>query len=374
MPAFTLDEVRDRTLKERDSWWTVYLVDPVAVRLVRQVANRTSATPNQLTVLALFLGLGAAVCFALGYRQFLLLGAFLYYLSFLVDCMDGKLARLTGTESVFGAWVDYVTDRFRVLVCVVALMGGQYVVAGEARPGAEPVWFVWLALVVVFLDMLRYLNALQVYKVRREMRSHLAAALERARATLSMLGPDGDDTSAATGAGGRTMSDGGEQAVLRHGISVLEGILRTQTERENRNRRTAGKQPDLTLPKVDLHQEFRTRFPWYQRFWSALNARRVRTHLVGGIEFQMAVFVVAPVVAAVAGAPSAIGWITAVAGVLLLAFEIAIIYKLWLSTRDFFRVVDGIDSALRFSGPSDGAEDEEGRDTGSDTGSPTTLR
>ena len=373
MPAFTLDEVRDRTLKERDSWWTVYLVDPIAVRLVRPVANRTSVTPNQLTVLALFLGLGAAVCFALGYREFLLLGAVLYYLSFLVDCMDGKLARLTGTESVFGAWVDYVTDRFRVLVCVVALMGGQYVVAEEADPGADPVWFVWLALAVVFLDMLRYLNALQVYKVRREMRSHLAAALERARATLSMLGPDEDDTSAATGAGGRTMSDGGEQAVLRHGISVLEDILRTQTERENRNRRTAGKQPDLTLPKVDLHQEFRTRFPWYQRFWSALNARRVRTHLVGGIEFQMAVFVVAPVVAALAGAPSAIGWITAVAGVLLLAFEIAIIYKLWLSTRDFFRVVDGIDGALRFSGPSDGAEDE-GRDTGSDTGSHTTLR
>ncbi|CAL9427419.1 hypothetical protein SUDANB121_01995 [Nocardiopsis dassonvillei] len=376
MSAFTLDEVRDRTLKERDSWWTVYLVDPVAVRLVRQVANRTSVTPNQLTVLALFLGLGAAVCFALGYRQFLLLGAALYFLSFLVDCMDGKLARLTGTETVFGAWVDYVSDRFRVLVCVVALMGGQYVVAEEVDPGAEPVWFVWLALAVVFLDMLRYLNALQVYKVRREMRSHLAAALERARATLSMLGPEEDDTSAATGAGGRTMSDGGEQAVLRHGISVLEGILRTQTERENRNRRTAGKQPDLTLPKVDLHQEFRTRFPWYQRFWSALNARRVRTHLVGGIEFQMAVFVVAPVVAALAGAPSAIGWITAVAGVLLLAFEIAIIYKLWLSTRDFFRVVDGIDSALRFSGPSDGAEGGAGggRDPGSDSGSRTTLR
>ncbi|MDE3719776.1 CDP-alcohol phosphatidyltransferase family protein [Nocardiopsis sp. N85] len=373
MPAFTLDEVKARTLKERDSWWTVYLVDPIAVRLVGPVANRTSITPNQLTVVALFLGLGAAVCFALGYRQFLLLGAVLYFLSFLVDCMDGKLARLTGTETVFGAWVDYVSDRFRVLVAVVALMGGQYVVAEEADPGADPVWFVWLALAVVFLDMLRYLNALQVYKVRREMRSHLAAALERARATLSMLGPEGDDTAAATGAGGRTMSDGGEQAVLRHGIAVLEGILRTQTERENRNRRTAGKQPDLTLPKVDLHQEFRTRFPWYQRFWSALNARRVRTHLVGGIEFQMAVFVVAPVAVAVAGLPSLIGWITAVAGVLLLAFELAIIYKLWLSTRDFFRVVDGIDGALRFSGPSDGAEDE-GRDTGSDTGSHTTLR
>lgn len=372
MPGFTLDEVRTRVLKERDSWWTVYLVDPTAVRAVRLVANRTSLTPNQLTVVALFLGLGAAVCFSLGYRHFLALGAVLYFLSFYVDCMDGKLARLTGSETLFGGWMDYVSDRFRVLVCVVALMGGQYVVAAAGNPEGGPVWFVWLALFVVFLDMLRYLNALQVYKVRREMRSHLAAALERARATLSMLEPGQDATGSATGAGGRTMSDGGEQAVLRHGIGVLEQILHHQNEREARNQRTAGKQPDLTLPKVDLHQEFRDRFPWYQRFWAALNARRVRTHLVGGLEFQMAVFILAPLSVAVFGAPSLIGWITAVAGVLLLAFEIAIIYKLWLSTRDFFRVVDGIDSALRFSGPSEGAE--EGRDPGSDTGSQTTLR
>ena len=365
MSGFTLDEVRARTLKERDSWWTVYLVDPIAVRLVRLFANRTSITPNQLTVVALFLGLGAAVCFAFGYWPLLILGAALYYVCFLVDCVDGKLARLTDTETIFGAWMDYVSDRFRVLVCVVALMGGQYRETGHVA-------FVWLALAVVFLDMLRYLNALQVYKVRREMRSHLAAALERARAALSMLEPEGDDTGEATGRGGRTMSDGGEQAVLRHGIGVLEQILRSQNEREARNQRTAGKQPDLTLPKVDLHQEFRTRFPWYQRFWAALNARRIRTHLVGGIEFQVAVFVVAPVATVLFG-PPVIGWITAFVGVLLLAFEIAIIYKLWLSTRDFFRVVDGIDGALRFSGPSDGAE-EQGRDTGSDSGSQTIVR
>jgi phosphatidylglycerophosphate synthase len=365
MPGFTLDEVRTRTLKERDSWWTVYLVDPIAVRLVRLVANRTSITPNQLTVAALFLGLGAAVCFALGYRQALALGAVLYFVCFVVDCVDGKLARLTSSETLIGAWMDYVSDRFRVLVCAVALMGGQYVLAREESPDAAPVVYVWLALAVVFVDMLRYLNALQVYKLRREMRSHLAAALERARATLSMLEPDdGAD---------RPLSDGGEQAVLRHGIGVLEQILHSQNEREARNHRTAGKQPDLTLPKVDLHQEFRSRFPWYQRFWGALNARRVRTHLVGGIEFQMAVFVIAPLAMAIFAMPSLVGWIAAVVGVSLLAFEIAIIYKLWLSTRDFFRVVDGIDGALRFSGPSDGAEDE-GRDTGSDTGSQTTMR
>ncbi|MFC7330001.1 CDP-alcohol phosphatidyltransferase family protein [Marinactinospora rubrisoli] len=333
MAGFTLEEVRERTCKARDSWWTVWAVDPLALRLVRITAARTSVTPDQLTVAALLFGLGAAACFAMGSWPFLLCGAVLYYLCFLLDCMDGKLARLTDRETLFGSWMDYVFDRFRVLVCAIALMGGQYVLTGE-------VVFVWLALAVVFCDMLRYLNALQVYKTRREMRSHIAGALERARATLSMLEP--------AEPGGQPMSDTGEQAVLRHGISVLEQILRTQTEREHRYDREAGKEPDVRLPRIDLHQEFRTRFPWYQRIWDFLRARRIRTHVVSGIEFQMAVFILAPVAgAAVSG--TAIVWITVIVGALLLAFEIAIVYKLWLSTRDFFRVVDGIDGALRLT-------------------------
>ncbi|WP_046469956.1 CDP-alcohol phosphatidyltransferase family protein [Allosalinactinospora lopnorensis] len=359
MAGFTLDDVRERTCRDRDSWWTVWMVDPLAVRLVRLVANRTSVTPNQLTVAVLFFGLGAAACFALGLWQFLIAGAVLYYLCFLLDCMDGKLARLTDRESLFGSWMDYLFDRFRVLVCAIALMGGQYVLTGNVA-------FVWLALVVVFGDMLRYLNALQVYKVRREMRSHLAGALERSRATLSMLEPAED----APSAGRRPMSDQGEQAVLRHGIAVLEQILRTQTEKESTYDRRAGKQPDVALPKVDLHQEFRSRFPWYQRFWDFLRARRIRTHLVSGIEFQMAVFVLAPLAGVVSAA--AIGWITVVVGVVLLAFEIAVVYKLWLSTRDFFRVVDGIEGALGYRRPSDDEVAERREPAAS--GSQATLR
>ena len=192
MPSYTLDEVRVRACRERDSWWTVWAVDPLAIRLVRLVANRTSITPNQLTVAVLLLGLGAAACFAVGLWPFLIAGAVLYYLCFLADCMDGKLARLTSRESLFGSWMDYVFDRFRVLVCAIALMGGQYVLTGR-------IVFVWLALAVVFCDMLRYLNALQVYKVRREMRSRLAAVLEWARATLSMLESDEKDEKRAAG-------------------------------------------------------------------------------------------------------------------------------------------------------------------------------
>ena len=43
---------------------------------------------------------------------------------------------------------------------------------------------------------------------------------------------------------------------------------------------------------VDLQREFRERFSWYLRLRDWLRDHRIRTHLVSGIEFQMAVFIV----------------------------------------------------------------------------------
>jgi hypothetical protein len=74
-------------------------------------------------------------------------------------------------------------------------------------------------------------------------------------------------------------------------------------------------------PVVDLHQGFRARFSWYLRIRDWLARRRVRAHLVSGIEFQMAVFIIGPVC-------NAIIPVTITAGLLMLVFEIAIIYKL----------------------------------------------
>lgn len=69
---------------------------------------------------------------------------------------------------------------------------------------------------------------------------------------------------------------------------------------------------------------------------SFLLRHRIRTHLVSGIEFQMGVFIVGPLLDAVIEA-------TLVSGALLLVFELAIIYKLLLSTRDFTRTIDSFD-------------------------------
>ncbi|GGO77795.1 CDP-alcohol phosphatidyltransferase family protein [Nonomuraea cavernae] len=292
--TFTLDDVRARTYKARDAWWTVFLVDPLAGRLVVGTANRTSITPNQITWGAFVLGLGSAGCFLMGGWPWLVTGAVLYHLSFVLDCVDGKIARLKGTGTVLGGWLDYVFDRLRVFCCALALAWGQYRATGQEL-------YLVLAAVIVFLDMLRYVDALQVAKVRRQMRRTLRRAI------------------AESGTGSPALS-----GVSADGLLTGDDAFPEDAGSDEIRIRTA--------EASDFQREFRTRFTWYLRVRDWLRAHRVRTHLVSGIEFQMAVFVVGPLTGQIV--PVTVG-----AAVLLLVFEAAIMYKLWLSSRDFARAL-----------------------------------
>ena len=122
-----LREIRDRTYKSRDAWWTVLLVDPLAVAPgpARGSVPVDHAEHALRARLRLRPGRGRSAS-PWQDRWWLVAGALLFHLSFVVDCMDGKIARLNGTGSMFGAWFDFMFDRIRVIVCTVALMGGQY--------------------------------------------------------------------------------------------------------------------------------------------------------------------------------------------------------------------------------------------------------
>ncbi|MEV0526303.1 CDP-alcohol phosphatidyltransferase family protein [Streptomyces sp. NPDC050439] len=307
-----LDEVRRITQKKRDAWWTVILVDPVATPLVRWTAMRTRITPNQITWGAFLLGLVSAAFFAMGDWQWLVVGAIVYHFSFILDCMDGKVARLTGTGSVFGAWLDFVFDRIRVMACAVALMGGQFHRTGDA-------FYIWAAVAVVALDTLRYINGLEIFKIRHTMRKQIKIRMRAAR-----------------------------RAENEAELAFMEDLLRDNPEADieqdmqkaqsEQGIQQAPEAPVLAPKRqvIDLHQEFRGKFPAYLRARSFLLRHRIRTHLVSGIEFQMGVFMIGPLFDVVLPA-------TIVSGVLLLVFELAIIYKLLLSTRDFTRTIDSFE-------------------------------
>ncbi|MFJ3668862.1 CDP-alcohol phosphatidyltransferase family protein [Streptomyces sp. NPDC090106] len=323
MARLSLRAVQKLTCKKRDAWWTVFLVDPVATRLLLVVARFRFITPNRVTWAALFIGLAAGGFFLRGDRQSLVIGALLYHLSFILDCIDGKLARLKGNGTVFGGWLDYVFDRIRVLFCALALMGGQFLPHDDER-------YLVAALVVVFLDMLRYVDALQIYKMRMSMRTKIEkvtrsrAEEKRSFEAVSEAVPEPLPTQAV---------HGNQDAAAGPQIVFMEDLLR-----DNPHASAEALRAEAATDVVDLHEQFRGQFPWYTRIRRAMLRTRIRPHLFSGIEFQMFVFIVGPLIGQIL-------WTTAASAALLVLFELVIMYKFWLSTRDFTRVMEELKPA-----------------------------
>lgn len=96
------------------------------MRILPHLLRFRSITPDLLTGVALALGVGAAVSAFLGHVR---LGALLFELRFLVDCLDGKVARARGSGSPFGAFFDRAADLVGVGLSYCAL---GYLVATTA--------------------------------------------------------------------------------------------------------------------------------------------------------------------------------------------------------------------------------------------------
>lgn len=230
---------------------------------------------------AFFVGLGSAYCFWQQDYTWLVAGAVLYHLSFVLDCMDGKIARLNGTGSLFGTWLDYVFDRLRVLACAIGLFGGQYL-------RTEEVIYPLLATLVIFMDMFRYLNALQMSRVKLSMKDRLLEAAQAA------------------------------------GTKKPEFVEETDEETP------AYPDADPTQSAVDVHGDFRTKFSLFVRIRNLLLRQRIRAHVFSGIEFMMFVFIVGPVIGQIVAT-------TIASSALLLAFEALLVFKLWTTTKTFNR-------------------------------------
>ncbi len=124
--------------KDRKNFWARYLnVEswinrPLASVLVRLVF-RTAVTPNQLTVIAFVIALGAAVLFALGTAASALWAAVLCEVSLVFDCADGMLARGRNSCSRFGSFLDLFLDRISDFCVLLGVAIGFYRAGGADK-------------------------------------------------------------------------------------------------------------------------------------------------------------------------------------------------------------------------------------------------
>jgi phosphatidylglycerophosphate synthase len=139
----------DAAVKANDGFFATFLVSPYSKRLARFAADR-GWTPNAVTLLSFAIGVAAAAAFAAGSRWASVAGALLLQASFTTDCIDGQLARYTGTFSRLGAWLDSVLDRTKEHLVYAGLA------VGATRGYDEDVWL--LACCAVALLTVRHLG------------------------------------------------------------------------------------------------------------------------------------------------------------------------------------------------------------------------
>lgn len=143
----------DSAVKSNDGFFTTFFVSPWSRHLIRPAAA-LKLTPNAVTGISVGLAALSAVWFSAGTLGGRLAGAVLLYLSFVLDCLDGQLARYTRGFSPLGAWADGMADRLKEYVVYVGLAYGY--VAVQPFPSGNPhgIWF--LAAAAMILQSVRH--------------------------------------------------------------------------------------------------------------------------------------------------------------------------------------------------------------------------
>ncbi len=93
-------------------------------------------SPNSITILATLVGLLSAAGFGMGTYTAGVFAAVLFQLAAVLDCCDGEVARLTFTESPFGARLDIAMDNIVHMAIFAGIATGLYV----TQVGQDQAW------------------------------------------------------------------------------------------------------------------------------------------------------------------------------------------------------------------------------------------
>ncbi|QOC93997.1 DUF5941 domain-containing protein [Micromonospora craniellae] len=111
------------SVKEKDDFFTTYFVSTWSPQ-VTKVCARLGLSPTAVTMISVAFAVAAAALFATGGRPALVGGAVLLYLGFVLDCVDGQLARYTRHFSAWGGWLDTMADRAKEYLVYAGLGWG----------------------------------------------------------------------------------------------------------------------------------------------------------------------------------------------------------------------------------------------------------
>ena len=144
------------TLKSSDTEETIdiYFTRPIGYRWAL-FFNKFNVHPNVVTILSIFLGVAAGICFY--YTDFWhnLAGVLLLMWANFYDSCDGQLARMTGKKTLWGRMLDgFAGDIwfFTIYIAIVARLWNQNI------PFTNIHWGWWFFLFSVLLKSYFFLS------------------------------------------------------------------------------------------------------------------------------------------------------------------------------------------------------------------------
>src|SRR5688572_10034295 len=95
--------------------------------------RNTRVTPNQVSFLAIAIAaIGCAVMVAWRHGYGLITAGLLLQLAYVVDCVDGQLARVKGQSSPVGALLDFMLDEVKAFLVLGSAAARLYLQSKDA--------------------------------------------------------------------------------------------------------------------------------------------------------------------------------------------------------------------------------------------------
>lgn len=116
----------------------IYFYRPIGYQWAR-FFRMLHVTPNVVTILSIFLGVGAGICFGFNDMKINVIGILLLIWANMYDSCDGQLARLTNQKSALGRILDGAAGDFWFISIYVAI---------AIRLTPEMGWKIWVLCIV----------------------------------------------------------------------------------------------------------------------------------------------------------------------------------------------------------------------------------
>ena len=107
------------------------IVRKISIMFTKYIA-RTSITPNQISIFSFILGIIGSYFISSGEWNYLIIGGALIPFSYIMDSVDGEIARLKNWGSKKGGFLDSMLDRVKEGIIFLALSIALYKQTGNA--------------------------------------------------------------------------------------------------------------------------------------------------------------------------------------------------------------------------------------------------